>query len=54
MRERISLYGDDADWFAELKEEVAERRNGHEPSNAEMTRILMEKYGSGGSSRRSR
>jgi len=44
MRERISLYGDDAEWFAELKEEVAERRSGNEPSNAEMTRRLMEEY----------
>jgi len=51
MRERISLYGDDADWFAELKQEVSERRNGHEPSNAEMTRILMQEYGSSTSSR---
>jgi len=42
MRERISLYGDDAEWFAELKAEVAERRNGNEPSNAEMLRLLME------------
>jgi hypothetical protein len=42
MRERISLYGDDAEWFAELKEEVAERRNGNEPSNAEMLRRLLE------------
>lgn len=45
MRERISLYGDDAEWFAELKAEVAQRRNGNEPSNAEMLRLLMEDEG---------
>lgn len=37
-----TLYGEDAEWFEELKQEVAERRNGSEPSNAEMLRILME------------
>ena len=42
MREQISLYGDDAEWFNERKQEVAAQRNGVEPSNAEMLRRLLE------------
>lgn len=44
MRARISLYGDDAEWFEELKDEIADRRNGNEPSNAETVRLMMEQY----------
>jgi len=44
MREDITLYGDDADWFEDLKEARAELRGGNKPSNAEMLRLLMEEY----------
>jgi hypothetical protein len=39
----VTLYGDDAEWFREIKKELKDRRNGAEPSNAEVLRRLMEK-----------
>lgn len=38
----ITLYGDDAEWFEEKKERIAERRDGNEPANAELVRLLMQ------------
>jgi len=46
-REQLTLYGDDADWWRDLKEQVADRRNGNEPTNAELARLMMEDYDSG-------
>lgn len=43
--EYISLYGDTAEWFINLKELLEEeRRNGTEISNAEFVRRLMEQF----------
>ena len=36
----VKLYGEDAEWFEELKAEVTEQR-GFEPTNAEMLRLMM-------------
>lgn len=43
-RARMSLYGDDASWFRDVREDMAEGRNGNEPSNAEVVRKLLELY----------
>lgn len=43
-RVQIALYGDDAEWFQELKANVAERRDGTEPSNPEVVRLMMEQF----------
>lgn len=40
--EQIKLSGTDAEHFREIRESIAERRNGHHPSNAEVVRRLME------------
>jgi hypothetical protein len=42
MREQVTLYGDDAEQFRAVKEAIAERRGGNEPSNAETVRLLMQ------------
>lgn len=44
VRVDVTLRGSDARWFLELKEEVAERRRGSEPSNPELVRLMMEQY----------
>ncbi|WP_255198015.1 hypothetical protein [Halorarius litoreus] len=44
MREQASLYSDDADRFAWYREQVAERRNGVEPSNSELLRLMMDQF----------
>lgn len=41
MREQITLCGDDAEWFGEIKESIAADRGGKEPGNAETLRLLM-------------
>lgn len=38
----ITLYGDDAAWFQEMKRRITEDRDGNEPSNAEVARLLMQ------------
>lgn len=38
----ITLYGDTSEWFEQYRERVAEQRDGHEPSNAELVRLLMQ------------
>lgn len=39
----ITLYGDTSEWFEETKRRVTEEhRDGHEPSNAEMVRLLLQ------------
>jgi len=38
----MTLYGDDAERFEELREEVAEARPGGELSNAELVRVMMD------------
>lgn len=43
-RKQITLYGDDAEWFEELQSDVADDRNGNEPSNAELTRLMMQRF----------
>jgi hypothetical protein len=40
----ITLRGDDADWFREILDEKAADRNGNEPTNPEMLRMMMEEY----------
>lgn len=42
MREQITLYGDDAEQFQMFKQDIAEKRGGNEPSNAEMLRLFMQ------------
>jgi hypothetical protein len=42
MREQVTLYGSDAEQFRAVKEAIAERRGGNEPSNAETVRLLMQ------------
>lgn len=44
MRCQITLRSDDADWWEDLKEEVAEQRDGNEPTNAELARMMMEQF----------
>ena len=39
---QITLYGDESEWFQDVKENIARNRNGVEPSNAEVVRRLME------------
>lgn len=41
-RVQITLYGDDSEWFEEKKQEVAKRRGGNAPSNAEFVRLLLQ------------
>lgn len=42
MANRITLRGDDADYFEEFKDQVAQARGGSEPSNAEVVRLMMQ------------
>jgi hypothetical protein len=44
MRVQLTLRSDDADWWEDLREEVADRRDGNEPTNAEMARMMMEQF----------
>jgi len=39
---QITLYGDESEWFQDIKADIARDRNGVEPSNAEAVRKLME------------
>jgi hypothetical protein len=48
MRVQITLYGDDARWFLDLQEQIAEQRDGTEPANAEVARLMMEQFDAGG------
>lgn len=41
-RAQITLRGDDAERFEELKERVGEQRPGSKPGNAELVRVLMD------------
>jgi len=41
MRQQITLRSDDAEQFEEMKQRVADRRGGNEPTNAELVRLLM-------------
>ena len=43
-REQVTLYGDDAEWFRSLREQVADKRSGTEPSNAELARLMMQRF----------
>ncbi len=38
----VTLYGDDAKWFEDTKRRVTEDRDGNEPGNAEMVRLLLQ------------
>jgi len=42
MRVNITLYSDDAERFQEVKQRIANQRNGAEPSNSEVVRLLMD------------
>lgn len=42
----ITLRGDDAKWFRELKQEESDARRGSAPSNAELVRLFMREYDS--------
>ena len=44
MRTQITLYSDDSEWFEEIRSQVAEKRGGAAPSNAELVRLMMEQY----------
>lgn len=44
VRTQISLYGDDAEWFEDLREQLAEKRDGNTPSRAETARRMMEQF----------
>lgn len=44
MRTQITLYGEDSEWFEELREQIGERRDGNSPSNAETVRRMMEEF----------
>lgn len=41
MRLQITLYGDDAERFAEIQTRLAEERDCRAPSNAEVVRQMM-------------
>lgn len=43
MRNQITLCGDDAEQFEQIRERVASRRDGNPPGNAELVRLLMER-----------
>lgn len=43
-REQLTLYGDDAEWFRSIKQEIADQRAGNEPSNAETARLMMQGF----------
>jgi len=42
MEVHITLYGEDAEQFRAIKEQIEARRDGNAPSNAETCRRLME------------
>jgi hypothetical protein len=42
MRTQITLYDGESDWFQAVKKDIAEERDGVEPSNAEALRLLMQ------------
>lgn len=44
MQQRITLYGEDAERFEEIREIVDARRPGSEPGNAELVRVFMDVY----------
>jgi len=44
MRTQITLYGEDSEWFEDLKEDVGEQRDGNEPANAELARMMMQQF----------
>jgi hypothetical protein len=46
-RAQITLYGEHAARFEQLKERVGEERPGSEPGNAELVRVLMDLAESG-------
>lgn len=50
-RERITLSGDDAEWFRDIRQTIAKRRDGYQPTNAEVARLMMEDYDDGHSAR---
>jgi len=43
-RTQITLRNDDAEWFEDLKEQVAEARDGNKPTNAEIQRLMMQQF----------
>lgn len=42
MRVDVTLRGDDARWFEEVREQIAEERGGNVPTRAETLRLLMQ------------
>ncbi|MFT4921044.1 MAG: hypothetical protein ACI8XM_000237 [Haloarculaceae archaeon] len=48
MRNQLTLYGDDARRFSDLRERVGEARPGSTPCNAELVRILMDEFEANG------
>jgi hypothetical protein len=44
MAIQLALYGEDAEQFEAIREEIGERRRGNDPNRAETLRILMEEY----------
>lgn len=43
-RESIDLYGQDAEWFQDLKGRITDQRGGHEPTNSEVLRMMMTQF----------
>jgi len=44
MRTQVTLYAEDSEWFEDLKEDVGEQRDGNEPTNAELLRLMMQQF----------
>jgi len=42
MRIDVTLRGDDAQWFEQVREQIAQERDGNKPSRAETLRLLMQ------------
>lgn len=40
-RVTITLHGESAEWFREVKRDVEQQRDGCTPSNAELVRLLL-------------
>jgi hypothetical protein len=43
-REQITLYGDDAAWFREVRDDLSPDRDGQQLSNPETIRRLLDLY----------
>lgn len=44
MRAQITLYGDDADRFEDIRDDVEEQRDGSTPARSEVVRLMMDQF----------